>query len=231
MFKAIVFDFDGVLVDSEPLHFKAFLAVGASLGVSFDYEQYLEEFVGYDDRDALQLMLQKAGEITPGQRASEQRIHGLCEEKRIAFEQLVEAGIVPIPGAMPLMDDALANLPVAIASGALLSDIDLILRKLGRRDKIDIIVTADQVAKSKPDPESYRLAVERLAEKHGDLGLKPEHCLAIEDTAAGIASARAAGLMTLGLATTGPASTLSEAHRVVESLEPVNVAQLRQWFG
>ena len=105
------------------------------------------------------------------------------------------------------------------------------LGSLKRQDKFEVIVSADQVARSKPDPTTYRLAVQRLAELYPEHGLTPADCLAIEDTAAGIESARGAGLMTLGITTTGPASALSRAHRVEPGLQGVTLNQLNQWFG
>jgi len=226
MLKAIVFDFDGVLVDSEPLHYQAFLEIGRTLGCDFDYQQYLDELVGFDDRDAFEHLLQR-GSAAPGGDTS---IATLCDDKQRAFERLVQRGIQPIAGALALVDDAAAQLPVAIASGATMTDITLILDQLDRRDVFETIVSADQVERSKPDPHSYALAVDRLAQRHPDLALEPGDCLAIEDTVAGLASARGAGLMTLGLASTNPAEGLTDAMRVVDSLEGVNVQTLRQWF-
>ncbi|HEX7008643.1 MAG TPA: HAD family phosphatase [Phycisphaeraceae bacterium] len=231
MLKAIVFDFDGVLVDSEPLHYRAFLEVGrGELGLSFDYEEYLDRLVGYDDRDAFRLLLTQAGQ-QHGQAELEARVAQLCQQKQQAFEQQVGLGVTAISGALELVDEAAAAMPIAIASGATVRDIELVLGGLGRRDRFQVIVAADHVRRSKPDPESYALAVEQLAQRHKSLELSPADCLAIEDTAAGIASARGAGLMTLGLATTGPADRLHNAHRVIPSLQGVGLAQLREWFG
>ncbi|MFW6059754.1 MAG: HAD family hydrolase [Phycisphaeraceae bacterium] len=229
MLKAIVFDFDGVLVDSEPLHFEAFLEVLRPLGVTFDYRQYLLEFIGFDDRDAFAHILDGTEAGADDDRAG--RIAELCAHKQTAFERLVKRGIEPIPGAMPLVDAAAQCMPIAIASGATMSDITLILDQLGRRDVFEVIVSADQVERSKPDPTSYALAVERLAALHPERALTPADCLAIEDTAAGLASARLAGLHTLGVATTGTPNQLADAERTVETLTEVTLADLEAWFG
>lgn len=226
MLKAIVFDFDGVLVDSEPLHFAAFREVGRTLGVDLDYQRYLGELVGFDDRDVFNHLLRD-----PDTAAHQEPIAGLCQRKQAAFEDLVNRGIAPIPGAMELVDAAAAVMPIAIASGAVQSDITLILEKLQRLHMFEVIVTADHVARSKPDPESYALAVDKLAQQHPELALEPAYCLAIEDTAAGLASARGAGLRTLGVTTTAAADQLEGAERVVEDLNAATVDKLRNWYG
>lgn len=225
MFKAIVFDFDGVVVDSEPLHYRAFLQVGKGIGVAFDYAHYLRHYIGFDDRDAFRVMLASVG--LP---AEEAHVAELCRQKKTAFEGLVNQGAAAIPGAVDLIDEAYGQIPIAIGSGATAFDIELMLKGLGRRDRFEVIVSADDVYRSKPDPATYRLAVDKLAAKHPGLNLTPGDCLAIEDTAAGIESARGAGLMTLGITTTGPASALTRAGRVEQGLQGVTMSLLRQWF-
>jgi beta-phosphoglucomutase-like phosphatase (HAD superfamily) len=225
MLQAIVFDFDGVVVDSEPLHYQAFVLVGKSIGFEFTYDEYLATYIGFDDRDAFRVMLEAAGQdVTPG------RVAELCRVKQDAFDTVVQAAAanggqgLAIPGALALIDEvAAAGLPRAIASGATRADIELMLGLLGKRDRFETIVTADDVERSKPDPASYTLAAERL-------GLAPGNCLAIEDTAAGLRSATDAGMMTLGLTTTGPAEPLATADRVIDDLQGVDLAQLRAWY-
>lgn len=236
MLKAIVFDFDGVIVDSEPLHYRAFLCVAETMGVTFDYDYYLKRLIGYDDRDGAKIILARAdgaGENAGPEayRGDSQRITAFKDEKGKMFQQIVSEGIEGIPGAAALMEGAAARLPIAICSGATRADIDLILRGLKLKARFATIVTADDVARSKPDPASYALAVQRLAERDRDRNLTAGDCLAIEDTAAGIESARGAGLWTLGLASSGPASALTRAHRVVETLEGLSIEQLCEWYG
>ena len=225
MLKAIVFDFDGVVVDSEPIHYRAFMEVGKGLGVAFDYEHYLRHYVGYDDRDAFRVML-----ASVDQPAENARIMELSRQKQAAFENLVNSGAAAIPGAVELIDEAHGQRPIAIGSGATTLDIELMLKCLDRRDRFEVIVSADHVTRSKPDPTTYRLAVEQLAAHYPDLKLTPSDCLAIEDTAAGIESARGAGLMTLGITTTGSASALTRAQRVEADLLGVSLDQLRRWY-
>ncbi|MEO1235549.1 MAG: HAD family phosphatase [Planctomycetota bacterium] len=232
MLQAIVFDFDGVIVDSEPMHYQAFVMVGKSIGFSFTYEQYLAQYIGFDDRDAFRLML-----ATSGQEPTPDRVAELCHQKQAAFDAVLDAAAaadtgsenadarsIAIPGSLDLIDEChAAGLPIAIASGATHADIDLMLNLLGRRDRFEIVVAADDVERSKPDPASYALAAQRL-------GVDPASALAIEDTAAGLRSARGAGLRTLALTTTGPAEPLADADRLLPDLAGVTLEQLHAWY-
>ena len=129
-------------------------------------------------------------------------------------------------GAVELIESAMAVMPVAISSGAVRSDIEAILPRIGDGtllSKFNAIVTADDVYKSKPDPACYLEAANRV-------GVVPSDCLAIEDTAAGLAAATAAGMKTLGVAHTHDAATLHADH-VVHSLAEVTLAKLRKWYA
>ena len=221
MLQAIIFDFDGVLVDSEPLHYRAFVETVRPLGVTFDYEHYRQHYIGFDDRDAFRAI---SGEFTI--EMDENRINELISSKAAAFARIVSAGITPMPGAVELLREAAATVPVALCSGALAQDISLILPQLGEGGVagcFKAMVTADDVQRSKPDPQSYVLAAQRL-------GIAPGNCMAIEDTPAGIASAKAAGLYALGVASSFPAEDLVQADRTVESLSGVSLGSLRSWF-
>ena len=232
--KAIIFDFDGVIVDSEPLHYQAFVLVGKSFNFDFTWEQYMAQYIGFDDRDAFRYMLHQA--ITAGQTPDIEDVQvtldELIEKKRRAFEALAEMGTAAILGSVELIEEAhAAGLPIAIASGAVHADIEQMLRLLDIRDKFDIIVAAEDVEHSKPDPATYALAFEKLAAKHPDANLTPDTTLAIEDTGAGLASAIGAGLQTLGLTTTSPPKVLEKAGRVIEDLAGVNLTTLNNWYG
>ena len=224
MLDAIVFDFDGVIVDSEPLHYQAFVLVGKSIGFTFSWEQYLATYIGFDDRDAFRVMLESAGRD-----AGDAQIADLCTRKQAAFDAVALSGTsretLAIPGALPLIDECHAlDLPRAIASGATRQDIDLMLGLLQRGGHFEVIVTADDVERSKPDPASYALAAARL-------GVRPGRTLAIEDTVAGLTSARDAGLMTLALSTTADAEHLEPfADRVIDNLDGIDMEQLRMWY-
>lgn len=222
MLEAIVFDFDGVIVDSEPLHYRAFLEVLKPLGVRFDYVRYHKRYIGFDDRDGFRAMCDDQGVALDDDRLAE-----LIAEKACAFQRIVGAGVPPFAGVVELIEEAAEAMPIAIASGALRSDVDAILAGLGGgglAERFEAVVTAEDVRQSKPDPESYAMTVRRL-------GVTPGSALAIEDTPAGLISARAAGLRTLGVTNSCAAEDLSRAERVVDSLLGVTVKRLQQWYG
>ncbi len=222
--QAIVFDFDGVIVDTEPLHYRAFIGVTQRLGVTFTYNEYLRRYIGYDDRDGFRAMLADHTDQQP----DDKTISQLCEEKARVFEAILADGVGVIPGMLELIKTASEKMPVAIASGATTQDILPILAGLGLSQTFDPIVTADHVTRSKPDPTTYRLAVEGLAKRLPNL--QPSGCLAIEDTPAGLESARRAGLKTLALTTTHPPEALHAANRIVQTVQGLSLDELAAWF-
>ena len=221
MLKAVIFDFDGIIVDTEPLHYKAFQEILVPLGLGYSWQQYLDVYLGFDDRDAFREAF-RAG----GRTLLDAELKRIMEDKAEAFLKIVSVGVPPYPGVVELIRSISGTLPLALCSGALRSDIDPILAQLGLTGAFDTLVTADEVAASKPDPESYRLAVERLRALFP--GRVEAHAsLAIEDTPAGIASATGAGLRVLAVTNSYPAERLTGACRVVDSLCGVDLEGLR----
>jgi beta-phosphoglucomutase len=142
----------------------------------------------------------------------------LIEKKALLFQEIIRDGISAYPGVVNLIKSIHnSRIPLAISSGALRSDIEPILDTLGIADCFDIIVTAEDVAKSKPDPECYRLAYDKLNRFHSR-NIPTQQTLAIEDTPAGIAAAKDAGLQVLAVTNSYPAKQLSQADVIVESL-------------
>jgi beta-phosphoglucomutase-like phosphatase (HAD superfamily) len=216
--RGVVFDFDGVLVDSEPLHFRALRGCLLPEGIAIDEDQYYERYAAYDDRTAIRLALEQHG--TPYDAS---RVDRAAKRKSGLFDELLP-GIPFFPGARELVVGLARDLPLAIASGALRSEIERILAAGGLRESFRAVVGAEDVARTKPDPLPYATAVALLARDCP--GLRSEECVAFEDTMAGIASARAAGLKVIGVTNTYPAAKLGAAHRVVESLAAVSRADL-----
>jgi HAD superfamily hydrolase (TIGR01509 family) len=214
--NAVVFDFDGVVVDSEPLHHKAFCRVFDPMGLSFSWERYYADYLGFDDRDVIRVRFKEAGRTL-----DDAVLRTLMAEKARAFVDIVdEEGVTPYPHVVELIRVLHRQVPVALCSGALSSDIDPILRILGLEAVFDIRVTADLVHVSKPNPESYRKVFVELQKKHGLID--PACCVAIEDTPAGIAAAKGAGLKVLAVAHTYPARDLKDATKVVDTLAEVD---------
>jgi beta-phosphoglucomutase len=226
---AVLFDFDGVIVDSERLHYETMVEAMAGDGPAPTWEFYLEKLMGRDDRGAFAVMLERAGiEPTP------EEIRRRIARKAVLFAKHAADGRVPaFPGAVELVRACAAAGPVGLCSGALRSDIEPVLAALGIADCFAEQVTTEDVPQSKPDPASYRLCVERLAARFPALGIVPAACVAIEDTTDGIASARGAGIPVVAVATNLPASALraAGASAVVVSLVGLTPERLAALAG
>ena len=219
--KALVFDLDGVIIDSELLHYQAILEAmgkGASL---VTYETYLAECTGGDERFAMGKMANLSGV-----EFDEQLFVQWSERKALSYASLVEENLRPMPGAVELVESVAEKLPVGLATGSAPSDVEVVLRTLagGRLKSIfQTVVTAGDVLNPKPDPSTYSKAVEQL-------GCRPSDCLAIEDSPKGITSALGAGLRVVGIAFTHPEDKLSKADWIVPSLSELSVENLFDWF-
>ena len=222
--EAILFDFDGILVDTEPMHYEAFRKVLDPLGMAFPWEEYVRVYMGFDDRDAFREAFRAGGVDLDDARLSE-----LVSAKSGAFQERIRDGVTAYPGAVPLIGALhAAGRPLALCSGALRSDIDPILARLGVDRSFPVIVSAEEVRKSKPDPESYRLAYRRLADMFPSSLTDPREAIAVEDTPAGIRSARGAGLRVLAVTNSYGPAELSDADWIVDSLENV---RFEDWTG
>jgi HAD superfamily hydrolase (TIGR01509 family) len=221
--RAAIFDFDGVVVDSEPLHFQALRGSLLPEGIKIDEEEYYSRYLAYNDRTAIRLALE-AHDVSP----PPARLDLIARRKAELFADL--ASKIPLfPGAAELVLSLAARVPLAIASGALHGEIDAILRGAGLREAFAAIVGADDVSRGKPDPEPYVTAMGLLAARAP--GLAPAECLVFEDSMAGIASARAAGMKVVAVAHSYPREKLGAAHRVVDSLVGLENDGLRALFG
>ncbi len=209
-----MFDLDGVIVNSEPLHLEAFRRALAPFGVTLTDEEYYRTYVACTDRDAFDRAL--------GGRA-EAVARGVAEKQRI-FWELFRDGVEAFPDALALLGRLPAGLPLALATGATGSEAEHALRALGIRGRFTALVAAEDYRRGKPDPEPYRVAAARL-------GLSASACLAIEDTRDGIRAARAAGMVCVGVAHTHPAADLAEADVVVETLDALDLAAVGARFG
>lgn len=205
---AVIFDFDGVLVDSEPFHQLALNAVLAPLGLELSPEAYAEHYLGFDDRGVFMHRFEVAHR--PLEQAELRR---LVDEKAVAFAALVEErGMQPFPGAVELLAALKAqDIPRALCTGATHGDVTAILRKVKSLDLFDAVVTTDEVAASKPDPTCYRLALEKLWLAHPQRHIRPAHTVAIEDSPWGIEAAKGAGLRVAGVETSYAAPRLHQA--------------------
>jgi beta-phosphoglucomutase len=221
--RAAVFDFDGVIANSEPLHFSALRDALLEDGVAITEEEYYTRYLAYDDRGAIRLVLEHHG-LT----YDLDRVDIVAVRKAEIFEQLLPT-IPFFPGVAELVRKLSGEIPLAIASGARREEIEAILQAGGVRDAFRAIVGAEDVSRGKPDPEPYLRAAARLLPHAPDL--KPEQCVAFEDSIPGIAAARTAGMKVVAVTNSYPAEKLTAAHRVVASLEGLDSTGLRALFA
>ena len=185
--------------------------------MGFPWKEYVETYMGFNDRDAFREAFRAKGIDL-----DDANLANLVAAKSRAFQDGNRNGVAAYPGAVPVIESLhAAGRPLALCSGALRSDIDPILAQLGVARRFGVIVSADDVRRSKPDPESYALAFSRLSEKYAALLTVPEKSVAVEDTPAGIRSAKGAGLRVLAVTNSYGAGELAEADWIVESLESV----------
>jgi HAD superfamily hydrolase (TIGR01509 family) len=221
--RAAVFDFDGVIVDSEPLHFRSLQDALSSEGVRITREEYWGHLLAYDDRGSIRHAFERHGEPLDPARL------GRVEQRKVErFAELIpEIGV--FPGARELVSVLAASLPLAIASGARREEIEAILAGIGLRGSFRAVVGAQDAARTKPDPAPYLEAARQLA-GHAGGELAPSECVAFEDSVPGLMSALGAGMKVVGVAHSYPAAKLQSAHRVVESLAALEPASLGALF-
>ena len=218
--QAIVFDFDGVIANSEPLHLLAFQRTLADEGIELDADEYLARYLGYDDVGMFAALAQDRGLAM-----SDREVSALVARKGAKLADLMQAGAVLFPGAREFILQAAAAVPVAIASGALRHEIDEILHAAGLAAHFPVIVASGDTPESKPSPAPYRLAFERLR-SHTGRALDPRRVAAIEDSRWGLESAAGAGLRCVGVTNSYPAHELPGAELVVDGLQALSLAML-----
>ena len=222
MLRAIIFDFDGVIADTERLHLQGFRFALDAYDISISEQHYFARYLGLDDRDGFESILEDNGVEADGGRVTK-----LMEDKAQIFRDLVDERVKIFPGVARLIADLRAaphNLSTAIGSGALRDEIRLIL-KVARLDGcFDEVVSADDVARGKPEPEIFLEACARLAARAAP-GLTPAECLVIEDSLAGIEAGRRAGMKTVAVTNSYAAHEFEHADLVVSSLAELNYAR------
>ena len=218
--QAIVFDFDGVIADSEPLHLRAFQQTLAEEGIELSAADYYSRYLGYDDVGLMQALA-----TDRGIGMNDRRIAALVERKGAKLQEILNEGHVLFPGAVEFIRSAAAEVPIAIASGALKHEIVEIIGAAGVGDLFTAIVAAGDTPQSKPSPAPYLLVFERLRQGSGR-DLDPRRCVAIEDSRWGLESAQGAGLRCVGVTNSYSAAELPGAELVVGGLGELTLPAL-----
>jgi beta-phosphoglucomutase len=218
--QAIIFDFDGVIANSEPLHLRAFQQALGDTGIVLTSAEYFGRYLGYDDVGVFEAV---SRERDLGW--SREQVTELVALKGDKLQQMLAAGEVLFPGAADFVRQSAAVVPIAIASGALRHEIDEIVGAAGLASLFGAIVASGDTPQSKPSPAPYQLAFDRLS-RVAPAALDPNRCIAIEDSRWGLESARGAGLRCVGVTNSYPADELSGAELVVSGLDALTIEML-----
>ncbi len=228
MLRAIIFDFDGVVADSEPTHLAVFQQVLGEMGFFLSAEEYYAEYLGYDDKGCFRAFL-----TAHGQSPSDKTVDELVVSKARAYLDHIKQNLIIFPGVRELVREAASRHRLAIASGALRSEIEYVLECAGIRKEFEHITSAEDVRHGKPNPEPFLHALDSLnrAAKTAQDRLAPDECLVIEDSIPGIRAAQAAGMKVLAVANTHTIQDLHEAEALTQSLADVRLPELeaRLW--
>ena len=218
--QGIILDFDGVIADSEPLHLRAFQATLTEENVPLSSGDYYARYLGYDDVGLLQALARDRGLAW-----TDRHVTSLVARKGQKLQALLRGDSVLFPGAADFIRAAAAEVPLAIASGAMKHEILEVVEAAGLVDMFVAIVASGDTPESKPSPAPYLMAFERLR-GHTRLGLDPRRCVAIEDSKWGLESAHGAGLRCVGVTSSYGADELPRAELIVGGLNELTVAAL-----
>ena len=226
--RAILFDFDGVLADSEPIHLEMFQKVLKEEGISLSREGYYEKYLGLDDRSCF-AEVYKAGGRSP----EPGKVNDLIRRKNEALLQHVRGRSVLMPGAAELILKLKDKYFLTIVSGALKSEILAILEGAGLAKAFHAIVAADDISQGKPHPEGFESAIRILNRDFIPPAeiLLPRECLAVEDSPWGLQAAKKAGVLCVGVTTSYEASRLGEADLIAPHVSSIPWEKVEALFS
>ena len=208
--RGIIFDFNGVLVDDEPLHFKAFQKVLEEKGLKLSWKEYYENYLAYDDENFFLNYFQDQN-----QSLEPKMIASLTQSKSQKYFSMVGEKPPIINSAINFLDQLPPQIFLAIASGAARNEIEFILTQIGILQRFSTIIAAEDVINGKPHPEGFQKALSGLQNHQPDLNAS--EVVGIEDSYRGIPSVKAAGMKCIATATTYSADRLSEADLIIDS--------------
>jgi beta-phosphoglucomutase len=222
MLRAVIFDFDGVITDSEVLHLRSFNQVLAQYGIEISTRDYYKEYLGLSDLDCFKALIDKKVLQKPTG-----EIENLARAKTEVFEKLAKTEGRIIEGVRDFLQLLRKNdIPMAICSGALLTEIELVLEQARLRSFFEVIVSAEFVKKGKPSPEGFLLTLRKL--NHGRQNLiLADQCIVIEDSHWGLEAARAAGMHSVAVTNSYEADQLTLAEKIVTKLGELSIDDLQ----
>ncbi len=226
MLRTVIFDFDGVITDSEILHLRAFNKVLAQYGIKITTKDYYKDYLGLTDVDCLTLVADR-NQIG----LDDEGIKNLVKQKNQIFEELAKTEGQIIEGVRDLLQMLKQNnVPMAICSGALRAEIELILEQAKLRDFFTVIVSAEQVKKGKPNPDGFLLTLQKLNHPPSadQSPILAEQCIVIEDSHWGLEAAKAAGMHTIAVTNSYDPNQLAMAEKIVVRLDELSISDLQQ---
>jgi HAD superfamily hydrolase (TIGR01509 family) len=227
MLRAVIFDCDGVIVDSEPHHLKAFKEVLAEEGISLSTEEYFLKYLAMDDKGCFEAVLHDHNRPVDNK-----ILKSLIIRKMEIYRRLSKQELILYPGVVDLVRKLQGRYRLAIASGAFRGEVKFALDKGGMRDAFPVMVTAQDVRNGKPHPEAFQTALAQINQTDPIPSplIRPEECLVIEDSLHGVEGAKAAGMKCLAVTNSYPKEKLTHAEKVVESLKGIRPEDLEKLF-
>ena len=223
MLKAVIFDFDGVITDSEILHLRAFNRSLVPFGIEITTKDYYQNYLGFSDFDCYKALIEQ-GLLN----IDEQQIVDIIKQKSRIFEELTKTEGRTIDGVHEFLEMLEENkIPMAICSGSLLVEIELMLDEAKLRHYFTTIVSAEQVKKGKPHPEGFLLSLRKLNEVCHE-PIAAVECIVIEDSQWGLKAGKAAGMHTIAVTNSYDADQLTLADKVVTRLNELTVDDMQQ---
>lgn len=225
MLKAIIFDFDGVIADTEPIHLEAFKIILKEKGLVLTDKDYYEKYLAYDDKTLFKYFLLENG-VTAGP----ELISELIDNKHTVVKNLFNTHVELFPGVYDFIDLIHSTYVCSIASGALLAEIEPILYRFNLNSFFHSITSADEVIKCKPDPEPFIKALGKI--NTGSVTqISEAECLVFEDSVHGVEAAKSAGMKCIGITNSYEPEYLKKADLVVGSFNDVDVKSIKKLFN
>lgn len=224
MLKAIIFDCDGVIADTEPIHMAAFGRVLAEEGISLSRDDYFAHYLALDDRGCFTRAFYEEGRSL-----TSDYLEDVIRRKAGYVETVMQSDLQLLPGAAEFIQRAAAIYPLALASGALRAEVETVLNHGGLTRCFSAIVSAEDVQRSKPYPDPFIKALE-LLNLTSAYPIEPRQCLVIEDSIHGVRAAHQAAMRCLAVSNSYPKDKLSEAELVVDTLVGLSLKDVESLF-
>ena len=224
MLKAIIFDCDGVIANTEPIHLAGFTDVLAEHGFSLTKDDYLAHYLALDDRGCFTQAF-----AAHGSSLSEDQLRELIRRKAEYVRRAMRTDLTLLPGVTEFVRTAADLYPLAVASGALRNEVETVVSHGGLSECFQAIVSAEDTPRSKPHPDPFIKALQ-LLNQTVDKEIEAGECLVIEDSIHGLRAAHQAGMRCVAITSSYPKEKLSEAEKVIDSFLDLSLKELERLF-